>query len=167
MDLDPLSSGAWDHLGYYYASTGDYTAAGTAFGRALEFEPTSTFAFSYLGMVRLLEGKAQEALESFRKIDQEGFRLAGIAMAEHSLGHPQESQQALEALVAKHAQEQAYQIAEACAWRGEKGQALDWLERAYRQRDGGLSFIKIAPTLTSLHDDARFKTLLHRLQLPE
>jgi TolB-like protein/predicted Ser/Thr protein kinase len=166
-DLDPLSSGAWDHLGYYYASTGDYAAAATAFGRALEFEPTSTFAHSYLGMVRLLEGKAQEALELFRKIDQEGFRLAGIAMAEHSLGHPRESQQALEALVAKHAQEQAYQIAEVYAWRGEKSQALDWLERAYRQRDGGLSFIKIAPTLTSLHGEARFKMLLHRLQLPE
>ena len=166
-DLDPLSSGAWDHLGYYYASTGDYAAAGTAFGRALQFEPTSTFAFSYLGMVRLLEGRAPEALEFFRKIDQEGFRLAGIAMAEHSLRHPEQSQQALETLVAKHAQEQAYQIAEAYAWRGDHGQALDWLERAYRQRDGGLSFIKIAPTLTSLHDDARFKMLLHRLQLPE
>jgi TolB-like protein/predicted Ser/Thr protein kinase len=168
-DLDPLSSGAWVHLGYYYASAGDYAAAGTAFGRALEFEPTSTFAFSYLGVVRLLQGRAQEALESFRKIkmDQEGFRLAGIAMAEHSLGHERESQQALEALVAKHAQEQAYQIAEVYAWRGEKGHALDWLERAYRQRDGGLSFIKIAPTLASLHSDARFKRLLHRLQLPE
>jgi TolB-like protein/Tfp pilus assembly protein PilF len=166
-DLDPLSSGAWDNLGFYHASTGDYAAAGTALGRALEFEPTSVIAFSYLGMVRLLEGNGQEALELFRKIDQEGFRLAGIAMAEHSLGHAQESRQALEELMAKHAQEQAYQIAEACAWRGEKDRAFEWLERAYRQRDGGLSFIKISPMLTSLHGDPRLSALLHKLKLPE
>jgi eukaryotic-like serine/threonine-protein kinase len=166
-DLDPLSSGAWDNLGYYYASTADYASAGTAVGRALEFEPTSVIAFSYLGMVRLLEGKNQEALELFRKIDQEGFRMAGIAMAEHSLGHAQESRQALAVLMAKHAQEQAYQIAEACAWRGEKERAFEWLERAYRQRDGGLSFIKIAPMLRSLHSDPRFRALLHKLHLPE
>jgi TolB-like protein/Flp pilus assembly protein TadD/predicted Ser/Thr protein kinase len=166
-DLDPLSSGAWDNLAYYYASAGDFAAAATALGRALEFEPTSTIGFSYLGMVRLLQGKNQDALEAFRKIDQEGFRLAGIAMAEHSLEHAQASQQALEALIAKHAQEQAYQIAEVCAWRGEKEQAIEWLERAYRQRDGGLSFIKIAPMLVSLHGDRRFTALLLKLQLPE
>jgi serine/threonine-protein kinase len=166
-DMDPLSSGAWDNLGFYYASTGDYAVASAALGRALEVEPSSTIAFSYLGMVRLLDGKGQEALEAFRKIDQEGFRLAGIAMAEHTLGHAQESQRALETLMAKHAQEQAYQIAEACAWRGEKDQAFEWLERSYRQRDGGLSFIKIAPMLTSLRTDPRFTALLHKLQLPE
>ena len=166
-DLDPLSSGAWDNLGFYYSSTVDYAAADTALGRALEIEPTSVIAFSYLGMVRLLEGKGQAAMELFRKIDQEGFRLAGIAMAEHSLGHSQESQQALKELIAKHAQEQAYQIAEVCAWRGEKDRAFEWLERAYGQRDGGLSFIKIAPMLTSLHGDPRFRALLHKLQLPE
>jgi TolB-like protein/Tfp pilus assembly protein PilF/predicted Ser/Thr protein kinase len=166
-DVDPLSSGAWDNLGLYYASVGDYAAASTALDRALEFEPKSTIAFSYLGMVRLLEGKDQEALEAFRKIDQEGFRLAGIAMAEHGLGHAQESQRALEELMAKHAHEQAYQIAEACAWRGEKDQALDWLERAYRQRDGGVSFIKFAPMLKPLRGDARFRALLLKLRLPE
>lgn len=166
-DLDPLSSGAWDNLGFYYASTGDYASAETSLGRALEVEPTSVIAYSYLGTVRLLEGKSEEALELFQKIDQEGFRLAGVAMAEHSLGRQQESQQALEKLIEKHSQEQAYQIAEAYAWRNEKDRAFEWLERAYQQRDGGLSFIKIAPTLTSLHGDPRYRALLQKLQLPE
>ena len=166
-DLDPLASGAWDNLGFYYMSAGDYAAAGTALGRALEIEPRSVIALSYLGTLRLLEGKGREALAAFRKIDQEGFRLAGFAMAEQTLGHTQESRQALEALIASHANEQAYQIAEVCAWRGEKTQALAWLERAYTQRDGGLSFIKIAPMLKSLHGDPRFASLLRKLRLPE
>ena len=167
VELDPLSSGAWDNLGIYRASAGDYAGADTALDRALEIEPTSVIALTHLGMLRLLQGRGLEALETFRKIDQEGFRLAGIAMAEHSLGHAQESQRALEELIAKHAHEQAYQIAEACAWRGEKAPAFQWLERAYRQRDGGASLVKFAPMLNSLHADPRFKALLHTLKLPE
>jgi serine/threonine-protein kinase len=166
-DLDPLSSGAWDNLGFYYMSLGDYDAADKALGRAMEIEPTSVFVLTHLGMLRLLQDKAQQALVAFRKIDQEGLRLAGIAMAEYSLQRPQESQQALEELIAKHRDDHAYQIAEAYSWRGEKDQAFEWLDRAYAGHDGGLSLIKFAPMLKSLHGDARFKTLLHKMKLPE
>src|SRR5258708_27090067 len=37
----------------------------------------------------------------------------------------------------KNAQDAAYQIGEAYAWRVEKDKAFEWLERAYRQQDGG------------------------------
>ena len=103
----------------------------------------------------------------FRKIDNEGLRLAGIAMAEHALGHAKESQQALDELIAKHAQDSAYQIAEAFAWRGEKDPAFEWLERAYQQRDGGLSEVKVDPLLSSLRGDPRYRALLRKMKLPE
>ena len=166
-ELDPLASSAWEGLGFYYLGIGDYPAAETALGRAIEIQPTSVMALSDLGKTRLLEGKGHEALKAFRKIDEEEFRLMGIAMAEHTLRHAKESQQALETLMAKHAREAAYQVAEACAWRGDNDCAFQWLERAYRQRDGGLSEIKIAPMLRSSHADPRFKTLLRKLKLPE
>ena len=167
VELDPLSSGAWDNLGFYYASAGDYAHADAALGRAIEIEPTSVIVLTHLGMLRLLQGRAPEALELFRKIDQGGFRLAGIAMAEYSLGHMHKSQEAVQEVIAKHANEQAFQIAEACAWRGDKDQAYAWLERAYQQRDGGVSFVKFAPMLASLRADPRFKALLQTLRLPE
>jgi hypothetical protein len=118
-------------------------------------------------MTRLLQGDGQEALEAFRKEHQEALGLTGIAMTEHTLGHPKESQQAMDALIAKHAQHAAYQIAEAFAWRGEKDRAFEWLERAYKQRDGGLSLIKTDPPLRSLHTDPRFGALLREIKLPE
>jgi serine/threonine protein kinase len=166
-ELDPLSSTAWENLGFYYKNIGDYTAAATMLGRAIEIEPTSVFALSDLGMTRLLQGDGQEALEAFRKEHQEALGLTGIAMTEHTLGHPKESQQAMDALIAKHAQHAAYQIAEAFAWRGEKDRAFEWLERAYKQRDGGLSLIKTDPPLSSLHTDPRFGALLREIKLPE
>ena len=115
----------------------------------------------------MLEGKAAEALATFHLIGIQYLRLLGIAMAEHTLGHAKESQQALDELIAKHAQEAAYQIAEGYAWRGDKDKAFEWLERAYQQRDGGLSQIKCDALLASLHGDARFAAMLRKMKLPE
>jgi TolB-like protein len=166
-ELDPLSSGAWENLGFYYTGMGDFAAADVALSRAIDIEPASVLALGDLGMSRLLQGKGEAALELFLRIDLPAIRLTGIAMAQHTLGHVKESQQALKELMAKHAQEAAYQIAQALAWRGEKDRAFEWLERAYEQRDGGLSEIKITPMLRSLHADGRFKALVRKVRLPE
>jgi serine/threonine-protein kinase len=69
--------------------------------------------------------------------------------------------------IAKSADVVPYQIAEAYAWRGEKDKAFEWLERAYRQRDGDLKRIKADPRLTSLFSDPRYKAMLKKLNLPE
>jgi hypothetical protein len=53
------------------------------------------------------------------------------------------------------------------AWRGRKDQAFQWLERAYAQRDGGLSEIKLDPLLRSLHTDARYQAMLVKMKLAQ
>ena len=166
-ELDPLSSNAWWWLGWQYMTTGNYAAADVALGRAIDLEPTATYALELLTGLRLLQGKAQEALEVSRKLNFAAHQLPVIAMAEHSLGHVKASQQALDEMIAKHAQDSAYQIAEVYAWRGEKEKAFEWLERAYKQRDAGLSQIKGEPMLKSLHADPRFNALLRKMKLPE
>jgi serine/threonine-protein kinase len=167
IELDPLSHSAWQTLTTYLISSRDFAAAHEASRRALEISPQSDFSLNDLGTLQLLEGRAQEALETFHKIDNIGFRLSSVSMAEHTLGHARESQQALEQVIAKHATEAAFQIAEIYAWRGEKDKAFEWLERAYRQRDGGLSDIKTDPPLASLRNDPRYNAFLRKMQLPE
>jgi TolB-like protein len=166
-ELDPLSSPAWNHLGLFYTGMGDYASADAALSRAIELEPTSVTALNNLSRLRLLQGKPQEALEAFGKVDDESTRLTGIAMAEYTLGHAKASQQALDELIAKHAQDSASSIAEVFAWRGEKDKAFEWLERAYKQKDGGLSEIKTDQLLKSLRADPRYKVLLRKMKLPE
>jgi TolB-like protein len=166
-EFDPLSGKAWGFLGYLYTEAGDYVAADAAISRATQIQPSSAYFLTYLGMLRLLQGRPQEALELFRKVDQEGFRLTGIAMAEHTLGHARDSQQALDRLIAKHAQDGPYQVATVYGWRGETDLAFLWLDRAYKQRDGGLANIKTDPMLKSLHGDPRFKSFLSRMNIPD
>jgi serine/threonine protein kinase len=165
--LDPLSHSAWQYLGYYLLGNREFPAAREAIGRALEIHPENSFALKDLGILQLLERDAQEALATFRQNKLEIFRLAGVAMAEHTLGQTIASQQALGQLIAKHTQDGADQIAQVYAWRGEKDHSFEWLEQAYKQHDGGLSSVKFDLLLSSLRDDPRYKALLHKLNLPE
>jgi len=146
---------------------GQYAAASEANGRSLEIAPDHFFAHELLGYMRLLESKPTEAASTFAEVKEEGWRLNGIAMAEHSLGHIQKSQEALDGLIARHAKGSAFQVAEVYAWRHEKDKAFEWLDRAYRQRDAGLVYIKGDPFLASLHGDPRFGAFLRKMKLPE
>jgi TolB-like protein/cytochrome c-type biogenesis protein CcmH/NrfG len=164
--IDPLSDFAWMTLGGALTYGRDWVAAQQALRRALDIEPESLYSLLFLCEVQLLEGKAADALATARLMEVEGFRLPHIAMAEHTLGHAKESQQALDDAISCHEQAFAYPIALAHAWRAEKDQALEWLERAYTQRDISLWVIMVDPLLASLGSDPRYKALLHKLNLP-
>jgi TolB-like protein/Tfp pilus assembly protein PilF len=166
IDTDPLSNAAWGNLGVYYNGIGQYAAARKALERALEINPDSVYARWNLGLTELLEGHSEQALTTFPVSSATAFHQAGIAMAQHSLGHAAESQEALDILVAKLSQGWAYQIAEVYAWRGQRDQAFEWLQRAYTQHDGGLIQIKYDRLLTSLRSDARYAALLRQINLP-
>ncbi len=166
-ETDPLSAIAWSNLGQYLTFNRDYPPAHEALRRCLEVNPESSFGRHHVAILWLLEGNAAEALATASKIGNEAFRLTDGAMAEHSLGHGKESEQALDELIAKHAPDSAYQVAEALAWRGENDKAFEWLERAYQQRDGGLTEVKVDLLLNRLRGDPRFKAVLKKMNLPE
>ena len=51
------------------------------------------------------------------------------------------------------------------AYRGEIDAAFEWLDRAYRQRDGGMMWLRIDSCLRNLRKDPRYHTLLIKMQL--
>jgi hypothetical protein len=86
-------------------------------------------------------------------------------MVYHALGREQDSNAALAGLIAKRGTDAAYQIAQVYAYRGELDKSLQWLDRAYEQRDGGLSGIKTDPLFKNLRHDPRFTDLLKKMRL--
>jgi serine/threonine-protein kinase len=79
---------------------------------------------------------------------------------------PRKSQQALDEIIRTEAGDEAYQIAEIYAWRGEKDQAFTWLDRAYAQHDGGLTAVKVDRLLLeSLRTDPRYTAFLRKMNL--
>jgi adenylate cyclase len=166
IELDPLSSAAWSNLStMYFVDATQFRESREALDRALAINPESSFANFNLATLELLEGRAQEALGVSRRAG-EVWSQTGVAMAEHTLGHAKESQVALDELIAKYAQDSAYQVADVYAWRGEVDKAFEWLERSYVQHDGGLGGIKSDPALKPLWTDARFAAMVKKLGLP-
>ena len=51
----------------------------------------------------------------------------------------------------------------ACAWRGEKDRAFEWLDRAFVQRDPGLGHSYTDDFFTPLKDDPRWPALMAKM----
>lgn len=165
IELDPLSADTWFRRGIQLNAAGRLPEARKAAMRALEISPEHAFAWFNLGVTSLLESNPKAALAEFQKASK-ARREAGVAMAEHDLGHVKESQRALDALVAGYASTNAYQVAEVYAWRGERDAAFTWLERAHAQHDGVLVQLKFDPLLANLRSDARYAAMVKKMGLP-
>jgi tetratricopeptide (TPR) repeat protein len=94
------------------------------------------------------------------------FKIQGLALAYYALDKKKEADAALADYIATFHADGAYQIAEIYAFRGERDKAFEWLERAYTQRDAGLTQMKGDPLLNNLRRDPRYAALLKKMRLP-
>ena len=60
----------------------------------------------------------------------------------------------------------ALRMAATLARIGDTDRAIEWLERAYRERDPGLVYLGVAPDWEPLREDPRVIELLSRMRLP-
>jgi TolB-like protein/Flp pilus assembly protein TadD len=162
---DPLSADTWFRRSIQLNAAGRYAEARAAASRVLEISPEHGIARFNLGVTSLLEGDPEAALAQF-ELASAGRRQTGIAMAAEDLGRRAEAQRALDELINKFAQSNAYQIAEVYAWRNERDSAFAWLQRAYMQHDGTLVQIKFDPLLARIRDDVRYAEMLAKMGLP-
>ena len=165
VELDPLNAVAQGNLGLRCLNAGLLEEAAAALGRALELNPQCGLVHWALGTVYLEQGRPEEALGAFEREEMESLRLSGLTSAQHALGRRLESEAALRELVAKGAEDSAFQIAQAFAYRGEADTAFAWLERAFAQRDSGLSNMQQDPLLRNLHADPRWQAFLKKMRL--
>jgi len=165
-ESDPLNPRIWSALGNSLAMNGQRVPAREAFNRSLEISPDQSFTPYNMALTFLVDGQAADALATSQRSTNEVFRLAGAALAQHALSREREAQQALDQLIARWGHAAAYQIAQNYAWRGEQDRAFEWLERAVKQRDGGLVNVKVDPLLRKLHGDPRYAALLKKMNLP-
>jgi tetratricopeptide (TPR) repeat protein len=163
--FDPLSMSAQRSLGAQCLRAGLLDEAEAVVKKTIEFHPQGGLLHCWLGRVHLAQGRIEDARAAFEAEVIEYFRLQGQALAEHAQGRRKKSDAALRGLIDKYAQESAYQVAEVYAYRREADLAFEWLERAYAQRDPGLSGIKSNALLRSLHGDPRWQPFLEKMGL--
>jgi tetratricopeptide (TPR) repeat protein len=166
IELDPLSVTAHYRLGFHSYYAGRFSEAETAFRKVLELNPQRPETRVQLGRISLAQSKPQEALAEIQKEPHALWREYGLALAYHALRKEKEADAALAEYIKQYHNDAAFQIAEIYAYRGETDKAFEWLERAYNQKDGGLSQMKGDPQLRSLHRDPRWPAFLKKMKLP-
>src|ERR1043165_7944114 len=164
VEQDPLSASAYHNLGVITHAADRPAEAETAFRRARELSPQRSRTRANLALAILAQDRRDEALEEAMNTPEGGSRLWALAIVHHVLGDPNASNAALTQLIERHGNVAAYQVAEVYAARGESDPAFEWLERAYAQRDGGLSHM-ISPYFRSLRGDPRWNAFMKKLGL--
>ena len=164
--LDPLRTDFHLGQGYTLYLAGRYDEAQVELKKALDLHAQAAFAHVSLGEIFIAKRKPEQALAEIEKEPSEWARLTGQALVYHALGRDQDSNTALADLIGKYNADSAYQIAQAYAFRGQTDKSFEWLDRAYKQRDGGMTDVKIDPVFKNLRRDPRYVELLKRMRLP-
>ena len=164
--LDPLRAATWANLGLCAGRSGKLEESTTAFKKALELTPGRPNGHLNLGKNLLARSRPQEALTEIEQETSPLWRMHGLALAYHALGRKREADAALADYIATYQAVSAFQIAEIYAFRGETDRAFEWLERAYAQRDSGLTEMKGDYLLKSLERDPRYIAFLKKMRLP-
>jgi len=132
----------------------------------LELNPQYPIAHFCLGCIYLAQSKSQEAVGEMQKEADASWSLDGLALAYYGTGDKKNADAVLANIIENQQNDAAYQIAEIYAYRGEADKAFEWLERAYKQRDGGLAQIKGDPLLRNIESDPRYRAFLQKMKLP-
>jgi serine/threonine protein kinase/TolB-like protein/Tfp pilus assembly protein PilF len=162
---DPLDSDALQSLSMVLYNAGRLEESVATWRRLLELNPTYAGGQAWLGDTLLIMGRYAEAQAAIEKESDEAWRLCALPIVHWALGRRAESDAALNQLEQQYANEFPTQIAEVHAYRGETDAAFEWLDRAYRQHDAGMTTIKIDPLLRGLHGDRRYQALVVRMKL--
>ncbi|MCC7461132.1 MAG: hypothetical protein IT480_01580 [Gammaproteobacteria bacterium] len=164
--LDPLRPGLQYNLSRVYLALGRSRDAEALARRVVELLPAGAGAHVMLAEALLAQGRTADAASAMAQERDLVWKPYGDALVEFARGRRVQADAALNSLIEAHGSDAAYQIAEICAERGERDQAFEWLDRAYQQRDGGLTEIHTSTHLALLESDPRYAILLDRLGLP-
>jgi TolB-like protein/class 3 adenylate cyclase/Flp pilus assembly protein TadD len=161
--LDPLSAHTHRQAAMIAVMSERFDEAAASFQLALDLAPKAGLNHAFLAITRLMQGRGQEAMEVAEAESHDVFRNLALAMIHHAQGRTAESDAALQILISEFGWTAAYQVAEAYAYRNEVEKAFEWLERAYGQRDPGVTYSATDVILRSMHSDPRWQPFMQRM----
>jgi tetratricopeptide (TPR) repeat protein len=134
-------------------------------------DPTAEENHRLLGLAYMHLGKYDEAAAAFREAiassDARALATAGLGQVAALRGRTGEARAILEGLQKDAEQHYVSPVAFAMlhATLGDSDDAFRWLDRAYQDRRGWLTYLKVEPQLDGLRTDPRFGRLLERMKL--
>jgi hypothetical protein len=114
----------------------------------------------------MFSGDLDGALAEMKLEPQDTMRRLGLSFVYAALGRREESQRLLEEVGREHP-DFASPVAAGYSRLGMADEAFVWLDRALKERDGGILELRTGPLFQSLRQDPRYEPLLRRIGLSD
>jgi len=168
-DLDPLSISMNFSLGWRLYLAREYDQAIEQLRNTIDMDPDFVLPHLVLGQAYEQKKMYDQAITELRRavdISQSSPpAVAALARTYAVSGRTTEARKLLDQLMeqSKRRYVSPFYVAIVYAGLGENDQALDWIEKAYKDRSNAIVFAKVNPQLDTLRSTPRFQSLLHRL----
>ena len=170
FELDPFSPTINLHRASGFLLQREYDRAIEDLRKSRELFPAYTSIPGTLSSAYALKGKFKEALaarsDTASLTGDDPAEDEGLAYIHALAGREREAREILARLNLESVADRV-SVAVVYAALGDADEAFRWLERAYAEREWGVSELKVHPVFDSLRSDPRFTDLLRRLNFPE
>jgi tetratricopeptide (TPR) repeat protein len=174
LELDPLSAEGNHLLGLQLYVARRYDEAIEQLPRVLELDPNYYWAQMVLGQAYEQRRQFAEATAAFQRARQltgdEGPPeiLAGLARSRALAGDRVAAMKFLGELKAlmNRRYVSRHDVATVYVALNETQQALDWLEKAYEDRNWWMPWLRVDPRVASLRSERRFQAIVDRMAFP-
>ena len=173
QQLDPLSPAINTWMAEAFAYLGEYEASIRVHKETIKFAPDYLFAYYFLVQSYVSTGRLAEAAiaaeEAVKLSDDMSLtRSASIFLKAH-MGDLLAARHELQDLIDKRRKTyvSAINVASGYAVLKETDEVFKWLETAYVERDSNLTWLNVDREFDYLRDDARFRSILQRVNLPD
>jgi len=171
QELDPLSLIINAVLGDTYTKARRYDDAILQLRKTVEMDQNFSRSYRYLGNAYVEKGMYAEAIAAYQTAatlggepaEQAAKRASELKAAVASSGAKGYWEKQLE--LAKDGKVSSYGMAGIYARLNNKEEALNWLDKAYRERDPYVVYLKIDPQFDSLRSDQRAQDLMRQIGL--
>lgn len=176
LELDPLSLMVNIQVGGIYLLANSLDNALTQARKMIEMEPDFYGAYWLLGGVYMTRGMYKEAIDAYQETLARGGNMA-LSILGWTYGVSERRSEALEVLdqlleMRKNQYVSAFCIARVYMGLGDHDLAIEWLEKAYEDREGEIVFLNAMSKVgiggmmaDSVRKDARFLDLMRRAGL--
>jgi tetratricopeptide (TPR) repeat protein len=172
LELDPLSLIINAVAGQQLYSGRRYDQAVEQLRKALEMDPNFALAHWFLGDTYEQKAEYESAIAEYQKARTASggstYAVAALGRAYAAAGKRREALKILGELkeLSKRTYVSPYFMGSIYIALGGKDQALEWLQKAYEERDPWMGYLKVEPAFDPLRSDPRFQDLLRRMNFP-
>ncbi len=172
QSLDPLNLDASNNVGFIHFAMGHHDRAVEAYQKTIDLDANFVMAHRELGLVyshRGLHPQAIRELERAVALSRDPYTLALLGHGYAAAGRRRDALKVLDELRerSRRGYVAAYYFADIYAGLRQRDLALQWLEKAYQEREPALLWTAVDLRYDWLRSDPRFQELMRRMRLPQ